>query len=182
MIIALITTTKSWSEINQKIHDLAEQKIASFLISPYTFDDGVREIVTRCDGVVTDLNINKSDLENTNIYGWNDVIVKSHTEQNNPIQAKEFMRVLMKMYRTHLAKNADYSPANIQGPGMIGVATRMWDKMVRIMNLTGFDIAAKFQGFHGKKKATNEPYMDAFLDIAVYGVIAQLLEQDKWGK
>ena len=144
--------------------------------------DGVREIVTRCDGIVTDVDLSKADLGDAKVYGWNDVITKSHTEIKNPEQAKEFIRILMKMYRTHLAKNADYSPANIKGPGIIGVATRMWDKMVRIMNLTGFDIEADFKGFHGKKKATNEPYMDAFLDISVYGVIAQLLEQDKWGK
>lgn len=182
MIIGIIGTTKSMTEINQKIHDLAEKEIAAFMISPYTFDNGVREIVTRCDGIVTDVDLSKADIGSSNIYGWDERIDKSHTEIRNPEQAAEFIRILMKMYRTHLAKNADYSPANIKGPGIIGVATRMWDKMVRIMNLTGFDIEADFKGFHGKKKATNEPYMDAFLDIAVYGVIAQILEQDKWGK
>ncbi len=106
----------------------------------------------------------------------------SWTEINAPQQVRSFMEIIMNMYQIHLDKNADYSPANITGPGMIGIATRMWDKIVRIMNLTGFNITAEHKGFTHRKDAVNEPYMDAFLDVSVYGVIAQIFEEGKWGK
>lgn len=182
MIVGIIPISRGMTDVNSKMHELTEQGIASFMISQYNSNQGVIDLVERCDAIVVDANINRDVLDHPYIYGWNEKVEVSHTEKTAPEQIRAFMKVLMRMYRTHLEKNADYSPANIQGPGMIGIATRMWDKMVRIMNLTGFDISAKFNGFHGKKKAKNEPYLDAFMDIAVYGVIAQLLEADKWGK
>lgn len=108
--------------------------------------------------------------------------MKSWTEIHAPRQTRRFMEIVMKMYRVHLAKNHDYSPANITGPGMIGIATRMWDKIVRIMNLTGFQISAEHLGFEKPRRAVNEPYMDAFMDVSVYGIIAQIFEQGDWGK
>ena len=66
------------------------------------------------------------------------------TEQRCPEQVAGFRAVLQDMYQTHLDKNADYSPANILGTGEIGLATRLWDKVVRYMSLLGFKIEAYF--------------------------------------
>jgi len=158
------------------------------------------EAVNRCDiiisldnpaeiGLVMERHFPKLPVP---VYGYGDIMerepaeletyLKSWTELHAPLQTRSFMEHIMEMYRIHLAKNHDYSPANITGPGMIGIATRMWDKIVRIMNLTGFSITAEHLGFEKPRRAVNEPYMDAFKDVAVYGVIAQIFQEGKWGK
>ena len=107
------------------------------------------------------------------------------TESRCPTQVRAFMDVVMKMYRIHLKKNADYSPANILGTGSVGVVVRMWDKMARIMNLVGFNISLKETARYDPKKqisASNEPLEDSFWDMSVYSIISILLDQDAWGK
>jgi len=82
------------------------------------------------------------------VFDWSDFIDIYHrgilglhpTELRRPQQTKAFRELLEKMYITHLDKNFDYSPANILGTGEIGLATRTWDKVARMMNLTGFDV------------------------------------------
>ena len=46
------------------------------------------------------------------------------TEATSPRQVHEFINVIMRMYRIHLNKNADYSPSNILGTGEIGLTTQ----------------------------------------------------------
>ena len=60
------------------------------------------------------------------------------TEVKSPVQVKAFGEVIGKMHRTHLRKNADYSPNNIKATGETGLATRLWDKVARILNLNGW--------------------------------------------
>lgn len=62
------------------------------------------------------------------------------TEVRCPKQVIRFAEILGQMYRVHLDKNADYSPANILGTGDLGVMVRLWDKVARMMNLVGFQI------------------------------------------
>jgi hypothetical protein len=102
------------------------------------------------------------------------------------------------------------SPANVAGPGMIGIATRMWDKAVRLLNLSGVDVivekselhllvlmiigvldicrrfglyihvALKYVGI--RKQPKHEPLVDGFIDLAVYCVIGFLNFLGVWGK
>jgi nucleoside 2-deoxyribosyltransferase len=105
------------------------------------------------------------------------------TETRSPVQVKAFQEVIQKLYRTHLKKNADYSPANILGTGEIGLVTRLWDKMARLMNLSGFDISVTEPAeYGGKREAMNEPLEDAYLDLSCYGIIGKLLRDGKWGR
>jgi hypothetical protein len=105
------------------------------------------------------------------------------TERKSPKQCKGFMRVIMKMYRVHLRKNADYSPANILGTGRVGLVTRLWDKMARLMNLEGFDLVlAESAEYRGGKESLNESKEDSYWDLAVYAVIGILLYWGVWGK
>ena len=104
------------------------------------------------------------------------------TELKYPEQTKAFKETLDKMYEVHLNKNLDYSPTNINGVGMIGLATRLWDKNVRMMNLNGFEIEAHFIAFHGSREAKNESLEDTFIDGANYNIIGRLMLLDKWGK
>jgi hypothetical protein len=105
------------------------------------------------------------------------------TEVNSPEQCKAFREQIGIMYRTHLSKNADYSPVNILLTGETGLVTRLWDKTARLLNLTGFKFQAMLhEGVSLPKKPKNESIMDTYKDLAVYAVIGVLLRQGKWGK
>lgn len=105
------------------------------------------------------------------------------TEQRCPIQSQAFFEQLGKMYRIYLQKNADYSPANIMGTGLVGLVTRLWDKMARLMSLTGFELKiTEPSKYTEPREVANEPVIDTYLDLSNYGVIAKLMSDDKWGK
>ncbi len=106
------------------------------------------------------------------------------TELRCPQQVIRFAEVLGQMYRTHLDKNADYSPANIGGMGSQGVIVRLWDKMCRLMNLQGWNVNAEFVSLSPEKEntVTDEKIEDTAMDMANYGVIFQLLREKVWGK
>lgn len=90
--------------------------------------------------------------ENIPIYYYPDIPQCLHlTEQRSPLQSRRFLSVVMQMYRTHLAKNADYSPVNILGTGELGLVTRLWDKVARLLNLYGFDLKAAKGEYSGKR-------------------------------
>lgn len=106
----------------------------------------------------------------------------SETEIKRPRQVDAFINVVMKMYRVHLAKNADYSPANILGTGEIGLVTRIWDKVARLMNLIGFRMEVSGSVFELSKNPKNESIDDSIMDLAVYAVIWMLNRLQVWGK
>lgn len=104
------------------------------------------------------------------------------TELKRPLQVKLFREVTEKMYRTHLDKNEDYSPANIKATGELGLCTRAWDKMARLMNLTGFRFEVVEERFEAPKGPKNEPFDDSLLDLAVYCIIWWIYRKAGWGK
>ena len=108
---------------------------------------------------------------------------KHITEMRSPIQALAFRQALGQMYRTHLRKNADYSPANILGTGFVGLVTRLWDKVARLMNLAGFTLKIEAPGtYTAPRQASNESIEDTLMDSAVYSIIGLLLLRGEWGK
>lgn len=141
------------------------------------------EIVRRCDAIVL-LGI---DRARTNVeieaYRYPDLPPISPTEYKYPIQVSAFMDKLMQMYRVHLKKNEDYSPANIMGAGQIGIATRLWDKTARLMNLMGFDIGISHSTYSQPTGAHRyESIEDNAMDLSVYGLIFQLYREGNWGR
>lgn len=105
------------------------------------------------------------------------------TEERSPVQAAAFMRQIMRMYRTHLSKNHDYSPANILATGMVGLVTRLWDKTARLMNLSGFRFEIVAAGTYDTPRAPkHESIEDTLDDTAVYAVIGRLLLSGEWGR
>lgn len=103
-------------------------------------------------------------------------------EQRCPGQVEAFIKTIMRMYRVHLQKNMDYSPANILGTGEVGSIVRLWDKMARLMNLLGFQIEiAKPATYTQPAEPNFESIDDTLLDLANYAVIAKLLRENKWG-
>lgn len=109
--------------------------------------------------------------------------VVSYIKNNYPSTEKEFQALLNEMYLTFCKKQFDYGPGNISlgtmlknekevNQSLFGIIVRMNDKINRLINLsTNHDM-----------KAQNEPIDDAFMDIAVYAVMAMIVKQNKWGK
>ena len=86
-------------------------------------------------------------------------------------EEKEFFAILDEMGQVFLQKHHDYGPKNITVTGDVGVIVRMADKVMRLINLR-LD--------HPKREPLNESIDDAFADLAVYGVIAQVCRRGVW--
>jgi hypothetical protein len=56
----------------------------------------------------------------------------------------------------------------------------MWDKMARLLNLTGWDITTGKQT--SVKSPNNESVDDTLMDLASYALIMLVYRQGKWGK
>ena len=104
-------------------------------------------------------------------------------EKTYPETAKEFQKIQFEQYHLFCKKQMDYGPSNIaMGTDLttneqkrlskIGLIVRINDKVQRLINLV----------INNNRKAQNEPTIDAFKDLAVYGLIAQIVEAGKWGK
>ena len=104
-------------------------------------------------------------------------------EREYPETAKEFQKIQFEQYETFCKKQMDYGPSNISmGTGVgksvnIKLATtaliiRINDKVQRLLNLV----------VSNDRDAQNEPVEDAFKDLSVYGIIAQIVRNGKWGK
>lgn len=96
-----------------------------------------------------------------------------------PQQIHEFIKIINNMFRIHLIKNQDYSPYNILGVGQIGLASRIWDKVSRLMNLVGFDIGTG--NLSRPKEPKNESLDDNLSDLCIYSIIWQIYRKNKWG-
>ena len=104
-------------------------------------------------------------------------------EKHYPETAKAFQEIQYEQYETFCKKQMDYGPSNIaMGTSLdtdeekrlskIGLIVRINDKIQRLINLV----------VKNNRKAQNEPTIDAFKDLACYGIIAQIVEAGKWGK
>ena len=107
----------------------------------------------------------------------------NYIEENYPQTAKEFQRIQFEQYLLFCRKQMDYGPSNIamgtalktkedRRLSLIGLIVRINDKIQRLMNLV----------VKHNRDAQNEPVMDAFKDLSVYGIIAQIVDNGKWGK
>ena len=106
-----------------------------------------------------------------------------YIEENYPETAKEFQRLQFEQWALFCKKQMDYGPSNIaMGTDLatneqkrlskIGLIVRINDKVQRLINLV----------VKNNREAQNEPTIDAFKDLACYGIIAQIVQNGKWGK
>tara|TARA_B100000287_G_scaffold12181_1_gene12476 strand:- start:1233 stop:1652 length:420 start_codon:yes stop_codon:yes gene_type:complete len=104
-------------------------------------------------------------------------------EKHYPDTAKEFQQIQFEQYETFCKKQMDYGPSNISMGTGVGEAVnkklattalviRINDKIQRLLNLV----------VSNDRDAQNEPVEDAFKDLSVYGIIAQIVRNGKWGK
>lgn len=159
------------------------------------WDDYMRgdlKILARCDAIVMDELWEQSkgacverefaQQHNIPVYYYPTLPEIHPTEQSRPEQCNTFIDIVMRGYRVHLDKNADYSPANILGAGEIGLMTRVWDKISRLMNLFGFRVEIASSVYEKPHSPKNESIEDNILDTMVYSIIWQIFRLGKWGK
>lgn len=107
----------------------------------------------------------------------------AYIEETYPETAKEFQRLQFEQWNLFCKKQMDYGPSNIaMGTSLntpeekrlskIGLIVRINDKVQRLINLV----------VKNNREAQNEPTIDAFKDLSVYGIIAQIVDNGKWGK
>ena len=155
------------------------------------FMQGCLDIISRCDALVMIPGWEESPGAQREyqyatslgmpIYEWPQVPEPHPTELRCPKQSQAFREVVMQMYRVHLSKNQDYSPANILATGEIGLVTRLWDKIARLMNLTGFRFSVTGHGYEAPREPRNESIDDTLMDAAVYSIIGLILRRGLWG-
>ena len=106
-----------------------------------------------------------------------------YIEEHYPETAKEFQRLQFEQYHLFCKKQMDYGPTNIsmgtplatdgeKRLSLVGLIVRINDKVQRLLNLM----------VKNNREAQNEPSIDAFKDLACYGIIAQIVQNGKWGK
>jgi hypothetical protein len=111
--------------------------------------------------------------------------VISSIEINYPIMMDRFKNITKEQYELFCRKQYDYGSGNITLGGdldddedrmlaLTALVIRMNDKVNRLKN-----IILKHKGNNAVK---GETYMDAFKDLSVYGIIAQLVAEKVWGK
>jgi hypothetical protein len=109
--------------------------------------------------------------------------IVEYIKENYPETEEMFKKELNNMYLTFCSKQFDYGPNNIAmgtllsnekeiSMSLLGIIVRLNDKVNRMVNLaTKHDF-----------KAQNEPIEDAFLDVAIYCVMALIVKSGKWSK
>jgi hypothetical protein len=105
-----------------------------------------------------------------------------YIEKEYPQTAKSFKAIQKEQYELFCKKQMDYGPKNISVGtdlrteedvklSLTGLWFRINDKIERLKQLVVFG-----------KSAQNEPMIDAFSDLSVYGIIAQIVHRKKWGR
>ena len=105
-----------------------------------------------------------------------------YIEEEYPETAKSFKEIQKEQYELFCKKQMDYGPKNISVGtdlrtdedvklSLTGLWFRINDKIERLKQLVVFD-----------QTAQNEPMIDAFSDLSVYGIIAQIVHRKKWGR
>jgi hypothetical protein len=104
-------------------------------------------------------------------------------EEKYPETTAEFKKILKEQYELFCKKQMNYGPDNIsvgtrlETPEEVrlsqtGLWFRMNDKIQRLKQLV----------LLGKEDTVGESVQDTYSDLSVYGIIAQIVIRNKWGK
>lgn len=104
-------------------------------------------------------------------------------ERDYPEMMEEYRRIMWHQYEVFCRKQSNYGTSNIslgsdllkeedRKMSLIGLWFRMNDKIQRLKNMVVL----------GKSDAVGESIIDTFQDMSVYSIIAQLVQNGKWGK
>lgn len=94
-----------------------------------------------------------------------------------------FVKIQDTEFSLFASKQSDYGPGNIGMNGnlslsLLALGVRMNDKVQRILHILNKQRDSRKNVWETK----NEPLEDSFKDISVYGIIGQIVMDDKWGK
>lgn len=113
----------------------------------------------------------------------NEMSAKEYCETFYPEMTDEFKNIMDEMYDTFCKKQRNY------GPGNISVGTTLQTKEDVKLSLTGlfFRKNDKIQRIKqlvvlGQPDEVGESIADTYQDLAVYGIISQIVQRGKWGK
>ena len=106
-----------------------------------------------------------------------------YCETNFPETCNEFKKILDEQYKMFCKKQKNYGPGNISVGtdcrtdsdvklSLTGLWFRMNDKIQRLKQLIVL----------GHKDEVGESEQDTFQDLSIYGIIAQIVSANKWGK
>jgi hypothetical protein len=104
-------------------------------------------------------------------------------EEKYPAMTDEFKKIQRDQYVLFCRKQKNYGPDNIS------LGTTLEREQDRKLSLQGlfFRLNDKINRYNqmimfGSADAVGESLEDTFKDISVYGIIAQLVQNGKWGK
>ena len=107
----------------------------------------------------------------------------NYCEDRYPATCNEFKKIMEEQYEMFCKKQKNY------GPGNISVGTNLESKDDVKLSLTGlwFRMNDKIQRLKqlivlGHKDEVGESEQDTFQDLSIYGIIAQIVTANKWGK
>ena len=110
--------------------------------------------------------------------------VLKQIEEKYPITAKAFRAIQHENFQLFSAKQLSYGPSNIAMGTMLesdedkrlaltALTIRINDKVQRLLNLVVRN---------NKNTLNDESIIDTFADLGIYAVIAQIVNDDSWGK
>jgi hypothetical protein len=109
--------------------------------------------------------------------------VVQQIEEQYPEMMEAYQKIMWEQYETFCLKQSNY------GPGNIAVGTSLSTPEDVKLSLTGlwFRMNDKIQRLKqlvvlGKQDNVGEAVEDTFQDLAVYGIICQLVNRGKWAK
>ncbi len=98
-----------------------------------------------------------------------------------PEQCAEFRKIIEAQYQLFLDKGKEYGVNNVRAMGPLGLSLRMFEKVIRVLNLLGWN---PWKGEF--TKAINNPKFDSIqnecADISNIAVISLIVARGKWAK
>jgi hypothetical protein len=106
-----------------------------------------------------------------------------YCEKKYPETTSEFKKIMQDQYLLFCKKQMNYGPDNLSAGtrletkeevkfSLTGLFFRMNDKVQRLKQLVVL----------GTEDSVDEPIEDTYQDLSVYGIIAQIIKKQKWGK
>ena len=129
------------------------------------------------------LNFMAQDEVEYEVIRYDDPDIVEEIEKKYPQTTMEFKRIMFDQYELFCKKQSNYGPENIsvgtkleteeeKKVSLTGLWFRMNDKIMRLKQLVVL----------GGQDNVGESINDTYQDLSVYGIIAQIVKNNKWGK
>ena len=129
------------------------------------------------------VNFMAQDEVEYEVIRYDDPDIVEEIEKKYPQTTMEFKRIMFDQYELFCKKQSNYGPENIsvgtkleteeeKKVSLTGLWFRMNDKIMRLKQLVVL----------GGQDNVGESVNDTYQDLSVYGIIAQIVKNNKWGK